>query len=265
MNIGEFKEKIIQESSHIPVLVDFWAPWCSPCQMIGPVLEDLANNSKDRWKLVKVNVDDSHEVVEAFKVRGIPAVKLFVNGTVRNEFTGALQEFQISKWIADNLPDAFEQELEEIQDILDTKPDQAKLRLEKILKKHPEHPLASLLYASIFIFEDPDKALEFVNNAKKSAKSILQAQMMEELIAINQINPEELPEGVAKDQCKKGIMCMRGKKFSEALPLFIEAVIINKNYADGLPGKACIGLFNYLGPENSLVKKYRKKFDMALY
>ncbi len=75
-------------NSDVPVLVDFWAPWCGPCKMIGPIVEELANDFEGKAKIGKVNVDDNQEIAGKFGIRGIPTVMLFKGGSVVESFVG---------------------------------------------------------------------------------------------------------------------------------------------------------------------------------
>lgn len=102
--ITNFQSDVVQQSSSKPVLVDFWAPWCGPCRMLGPVLDELAGEAGEKWKLAKVNVDEYQSEASQFQVRSIPSVKLFHNGTVIAEFVGALPKDQIQSWLAQHLP-----------------------------------------------------------------------------------------------------------------------------------------------------------------
>lgn len=99
-----FDEDVIQTSHRKPVLVDFWAPWCGPCRILSPTLEKLAKESRGRWRLVKINADSYPDLVRRYGVRGIPAVKLFVDGAVKDEFVGALPEHTVRQWLDGALP-----------------------------------------------------------------------------------------------------------------------------------------------------------------
>jgi len=85
-NDGNFKEEVVE--SDIPVLVDFWAPWCAPCRAIAPHVEALATEFADRLKVVKVNVDESPATAAGYGIRGIPTLLVFKSGEVANQLVG---------------------------------------------------------------------------------------------------------------------------------------------------------------------------------
>ena len=90
---SEFEESVIQ--SDVPVLVDFWAPWCGPCKSIAPVVDELASEYEGRLKVVKVNVDENREAAAKYNVRGIPNLILFKGGETQEQIVGAVAKQEL--------------------------------------------------------------------------------------------------------------------------------------------------------------------------
>jgi thioredoxin 1 len=90
INEEKFDQEVLK--ANLPVLVDFWAPWCGPCKMLGPVLEEVAAANDSRLKVVKVNVDENPDLAQKYEVMGIPAMFLFKTGDVIDSFTGAMSK-----------------------------------------------------------------------------------------------------------------------------------------------------------------------------
>ena len=90
-------------NSEKPVLVDFWAEWCGPCKTIGPALEEISEEMKDKIKVVKINIDDNPTTPQNFNVRGIPTLLIFNNGKVIAEKVGALPKSMLSQWIKETI------------------------------------------------------------------------------------------------------------------------------------------------------------------
>ncbi|MEW6292538.1 MAG: tetratricopeptide repeat protein [Pseudomonadota bacterium] len=104
VTVADFDEKVLGASRRVPVVVDFWAPWCQPCLILKPILEKLAAEYGGKFILAKVNSDENQELAARYGVRGIPAVKAFVGGQQADEFTGALPESQVREFIERLIP-----------------------------------------------------------------------------------------------------------------------------------------------------------------
>lgn len=95
VNAQEFDQVV--STSTVPVVADFWAPWCGPCRMVGPVLEKLASDHGDKVSVVKVNVDANQELAARYKVMSIPTVILFEAGALKTQLIGARSQSDYEK------------------------------------------------------------------------------------------------------------------------------------------------------------------------
>ena len=94
---NSFETEVLK--SKVPVLVDFWAPWCAPCRAIAPIVEELSSEMAGKVKVVKVNIDDHTEVASKLGIRSIPTLKLFVNGSEVNQMVGSASKDAIKRLI----------------------------------------------------------------------------------------------------------------------------------------------------------------------
>jgi len=265
---NDFQQDVIDASADAPVLVNFWAPWCGPCRQLSPVLESLAEEH-DEWSLVKVNVDDNQEAAQAYGVRGIPAVKLFVDGEVEAEFTGAKPEHAIRSWLEENLPSESKSRIEAARQALDDGDrEEAEQLLWPVLEEDPEHDEAQVLMARALAFKDPTRAKALAEASDVADPTLRQVrdavQTLTRLLEFAD-DPSALPEGDGRDDYRAAIDALAAQDVDEALDHFIDVVRTNRDYDDDGARKACIALFTLLGEQHPITREHRRTFDMALY
>jgi thioredoxin 1 len=98
---SSFDSEVLQ--SNTPVLVDYWAEWCGPCKMIGPILEDVAKDYAGKLKVAKLNIDENQDTPPKYGIRGIPTLMLFKNGNVEATKVGALSKTQLTAFLDANM------------------------------------------------------------------------------------------------------------------------------------------------------------------
>jgi thioredoxin 1 len=104
INDTNFETEVLK--SNLPVLVDFWAPWCGPCKMLAPVLEQIATEEAGRVKVAKVNLDEHQDLATRYRVQAIPTLLFFANGEIRHQTVGVISKKQILSRIAELTPGA---------------------------------------------------------------------------------------------------------------------------------------------------------------
>lgn len=266
--VDNFETDVIDASEETPVLVDFWAPWCGPCRQLSPILESLAEEH-DEWSLVKVNVDENGEAAQAYGVRGIPAVKLFVDGEVAAEFTGAKPEHTIRNWLDEHLPSEEKSRIEKAEQLLNEgKHEEAEHVLWPVLEDDPEHEEAQVLMARALVFRDPTRAKALAEASDVADPSLRQTREAVQTVVrllkwANDSTP--LPDGEGQEDYRAAIQALEEQNFDSALEHFIEVVQTNRDYDDDGARKACVALFTLLGEQHPTTQEYRRTFDMSLY
>ena len=269
MNATDFQTRVIEASRERPVLVDFWAPWCGPCRILGPVLEKLAEEDRGKWDLVKVNTDENPAVASRYRVSSIPAVKLFVDGEVVDEFVGALPEARVRQWLAEALPSENKKRLAAVAEALDRGDDDAALSLvDAVLAAEPENPDALMLSARPRLFDDPARAqAEARRAAAAKAPLIPTAEAVETLARLLEARGqyERLPEGAGKSAFVAAIEALSRRDLHAAAENFIASVRADRRYNDDAARRAAIALFNLLGDKHPVTQQHRRAFQMAVF
>jgi putative thioredoxin len=267
--VTDFEVDVLDASRRTPVVVDFWAPWCGPCRFLGPILDRLATEAGGKWRLAKVNTDQNPEVSMRYDIRGIPAVKMFVDGEVVDEFTGALPEQAVRQWLAKALPSEAKKRLAAAESALESGDwDRAETLFRQVLSEEPDNARARLLLARIVLFEDPDEAEQLASGAPFAGAGFLQIEESIKTIAgllKRAGDPDAFAEAPEKERYLEAVRALSRQEFDQAIASFLDVLRTNRYYDDDGSRKACIAVFSLLGDQHPITRTHRRAFDMALY
>lgn len=272
---SEFDVEVLERSYEIPVLVDFWAEWCGPCRMLGPVLEQIAEDSKGKLELVKVDVDQAPKLSARYQVRSIPAVKLFVGGKVIAQFEGALPGGTIRKLLAEHLPNEADARVAAAQQALAANDlAGAQAAFEAALELDAAHAAAHLALARLALdrgdaaaVEQHVEALDPGTSEHDTGERVRKAlAFRRECEAIGGSAAAEAR--VAADEKDLDAWYALGcchavaHRWQEALDAFLESVMRKPKYRDAAAHKAMIVVFGLIGRDHELTDPYQRKLQI---
>jgi putative thioredoxin len=267
--VTDFQRDVIESSREKPVLVDFWAAWCGPCRALTPVLEKLAQEFEEVWSFIKVNTDQNPEISAQYGIRGIPAVKLFVDGEVADEFTGVLPEHAIRQWLEKAIPSEAKKRIEEAERAIDGgELERGRELLETALVDEPDNPKARILLARGIVFDDPMRAAELASSAAFAGPGYQQtADAIKEFAAASARAGETdgLPDESGRDAYLAALRATAEADFDRAIEGLIEVLKSNRYYLDDAARKLGVAIFTLLGPDHDVTRRHRRNFDMWLY
>jgi len=272
----DFEREVLARSQEIPVVVDFWAPWCGPCRTLGPVLERLAVEHGGAFVLAKVNVDEAPTVAEAFRIQSIPAVKGFRDGMLVAEFIGAQPEAAVCQFLTSVLPTEADRLVREGEAAAAAgEPSAAETAFDGALRLDARHPRALLGLARLQAARgDVNEALSLLERISPSAPATREAERFAaELRTRADATGDEtaLRARLAADPADLDARLALGRllaarnQHDEALAELLEVVRRDRTFADEAARKAMLDIFAILGSDHPLVDRYRGELAKALF
>jgi putative thioredoxin len=242
VNEADFEAQVLDRSNEVPVVVDFWAPWCGPCRQLGPALEKAAAARDGKVVLAKIDTDENPQISERFGIQGIPAVKAFQHGEVVAEFVGALPPAQVEQFFDGLVPS-------ETQLLLEAGHEES---LRKAVELDPKNvnaafALAQLLYRG----GDAAGALELVRNAPGNFRA-------DGLAARIELEQSPSPE------LQRALTTLDDGELEEGLDQLL-AVMSSSDGDNERVRRVIVAILDELGVEHPLARETRRKLAAALY
>ncbi|MCD6662030.1 MAG: thioredoxin [Comamonas sp.] len=262
VTVSSFEAEVIAASSEVPVLVDFWAPWCGPCKTLGPILEKLETDYAGRFKLVKIDSDQEQQLAAMFGVRSIPTVVLMMDGQPVDGFMGALPESQVRAFLDKHLPPAEQAQedaaadtldagdaLQRLQDavVADPANDDARFGLVKLLLQRGELDAAKVAFAPVAAKVEISRrlaalqlwinAIDFLA-AQPGGESAIVA--LDGRIAANKRDFEA--------RLDRARILLALHRFTDAMDELLEILMRDKGWNEGAARKAYVAILDLIEP-----------------
>jgi len=278
VNQDNFSALVTQKSNKVPILVDFWAPWCAPCRMLKPILTKIAREYDGKLVLVAVNTDQNPRLALDYRIRSLPTVKLFRNGEVVDEFFGAQPESVIRAFL--------ERHLERDSDRLRTSAAAAwdrgdRQAAERLLRRalasdpnnHRIHPDLAKLLIEMGEYDEAEAILKTLPVNLQQEENIVVLFIRIKFGRIASEAPEEavLEQAIAADpnnsQARYQLSARKvmNNEFEPALSNLLEIIWRDRQFGDDAGRKALLEVFTLLGNKDPLVKRYRSLLSSAIY
>jgi putative thioredoxin len=279
---NNFDEVVLRGSATRPVVVDFWAPWCGPCKMLGPILDKLAVEFAGRFTLAKLNTDNEPELAARYGIRGIPNVKAFVGGKVVDEFTGVLPESGVRQFLAAVVPSPAAPLVAEAKALLagnDAEGALAKLDAAGLLDPANEAAMFARVEA-LLALERREAAAAIVAEleappyaAARNAMDERRLAALKARLALGGSATGDLQTLAAAAVRAPGDCAARlayadalaaAGDYERALQELLAIVATDRAFRDDVGRRRMLTIFDALGPDSDLARRYRRELAAAL-
>lgn len=269
-----FEQEVLEASQQVPVVVDFWAPWCGPCRTLGPMLERLAAEYGGRFKLAKVNSDENPELSQQFGIRSIPDVRAFRNGEQVHQFMGVLPERQLRAFIDDLAPAPAEAaRLEAAALRAEGNTEGATAALRAAVALDADNELARIDLAEVLLEAGhADEAAHQLEGVRQNIDWDARVASLKQGIGYARSggNESELAARVAANPADlearlalAGALAAR-KAWREAMDELLDVIRQDKGWRDGEARKQMLAMLNLASGDARLVSEYRRKLASLL-
>lgn len=273
---ADFAEKVLEQSKKLPVVVDFWAPWCGPCRSLGPILEKLTKEKKGEVFLAKVDIDQNQQLAMQYQIESIPLVLAFKDGKVMLGFNGLLPESQLREFYERILPGEADLQIKKAGELEATDPAAAEQVYLGILVKERDNGPALVGLARVLIQRGDDQEAQELLERVVGSEQAAEAEKLKGLIGLR-TNAKEFgsetalqaklkadPEN-AEVRYQLGSVLAAAGKYPEALEMLLSSAQRDRTLASTKVRETMVRIFNVIGSRSDLADAYRDKLTKLLY
>lgn len=273
---ADFERDVLERSRQVPVVVDFWAPWCGPCRALGPVLEKLVDERAGAVVLAKVNVDEAQNLAAAFRIEGIPAVKAFRDGRPVLEFEGVLPEEQLRQFLDRLMPSEAEKRLKQAGELETASPTEAEPLYRQILEQERGNVAAQLGLVRVLVARGQDVEAAEILDRVAAPDQQAEIERLRGLLGLRELEREFGDAASLRQKLQKksddaellyklGCVLAAAGKYQEALDQLLAAGQHDKKLAGSKVKEAMVKIFHIIGVRSDLADEYRDKLTKILY
>jgi putative thioredoxin len=277
VTVDSFQSDVLDQSSQRPVVVDFWASWCAPCRMLGPLLEKLAEEFDGQFVLAKIDSEAHPDLAAQFGVQSIPAVYGLRNGEVVLQFNGLLPEEQLRDFIGQLLPTEDELLVQKAEGLQATDPQQAEQLFGEAITKAKDPSAARIGLARLLLQENRlEESAALIQKLEDRGFLEPEAEQIQGALAIrlkgssngdvaaSRDEAQQAPEDLDA-QLRLASALAADQQCEEAMQICLDVLTRNKKKYGEPVRKMMVDMFHMLGPDSELVSQYRRKLSVALY
>jgi putative thioredoxin len=266
---ANFASDVLGQSNMLPVVVDFWAPWCGPCRVLGPMLERLAAEARGAFVLAKLNVDENPHVSASYGVQGLPAVKAFRDGKVVDEFVGAQPEARVREFLKKVAPTAADRSLAEAASLLATRHwPEAEAALRQVLADTPASAPAALGLVKALVAQGRGcEARELLEDFPRGDATPAAEKLADLAALLCEVEGGDAPvvdNDLDASYYQAARLLARGQ-LEAGMDGLLDVLRQDKRYRKGQPRRVMLGIFEVLGDDDPATRQYRGELASIIF